>query len=138
MDTLSRITPYLCAQNAAAAIAFYKSAFGAVETMRLDDPDGRVAHAEILIANVPVFVSDEYPEIGVLSPTARGGSPVMMVLETPDADGLFARAVSAGATVDRPMADQFHGEFRNGKLVDPYGHRWMLLTRLRPAADASL
>jgi uncharacterized glyoxalase superfamily protein PhnB len=90
MDTLSTTTPYLCAQNAA-AIAFYKTAFGEVETMHLDDPDG-----------------------------------------------LFARAVSAGATVDRPMADQFDGEFRNGKLVDPYGHRWMLLTRLRPAAEASL
>jgi PhnB protein len=122
-------TPYLCVTDTAAAIAFYVRAFGAVEVGRLTQRDGRIGHAEIRIGGAPIFVSDEFPEIGVRSPASLGGSPVMIVLDVPDVDALFNRAVAAGATVDRPVADQFDGAQRNGKLNDPFRHRWMILTR---------
>jgi PhnB protein len=126
------ISPYLAIKGADKGIEFYKQAFGAVEVMRLVDPDGRVSHAEIRIGGFPVMISDEYPEIGVFSAQSLGGSPVMIILETADVDALFDRAVAAGARVDRPLQDAFDGALRNAKLRDPFGHRWMILTRKEP------
>ena len=123
----TKITPYLCTSNTAQAIEFYKEAFGAVEVFRINDGD-KISHAEIQIGGVPIMLSDEYPDT-VLSPQTIGNSPVMLVLEVPDVDATFKQAVTAGATVDRPLMDTFNGELRNGKLVDPFGHRWMILTR---------
>jgi PhnB protein len=130
-DLRSRITatPYLCCADASSAIEFYKAAFGAEETMRIPDPSGKVSHAEMSIDGAAIYVSDEYPEIGVLSPQTIGGSPVMIVLDTPDVDSLFNRAVGAGAAIDRPLQDGFDGALRTGKLLDPSGHRWMLVTK---------
>jgi PhnB protein len=128
-DRRCTATPYLCVKDTAAAINFYTRAFGAVETARLIQPDGRIGHAEIRIGGAPIFISDEFPEIGVLSPASLGGSPVMIVLDVPDIDALFDQAIAAGAIADRPVADQFGGAQRNGKLIDPFGHRWMILTR---------
>jgi PhnB protein len=130
MTNVSAITPYLCAKDAARAIDFYKQAFGALEISRITDDDGRIGHAELLIGGAKVFISDEYPEIGVLSPETVGGSPVMVVLEVENVDALFNQAVTAGASVDRPVMDRFDGALRNGKLIDPFGHRWMLSSRL--------
>ncbi len=122
-------TPYLCNRDTAGALAFYEKAFGAVETMRLTDDQGRVSHAEIKIGDARIMVSDEHPEINVLSPQTLGGSPVMIVLDVEDVDALFHQAVAAGMTVDRPLQDGFGGALRTAKLIDPYGHRWMILTR---------
>ncbi len=124
----TKAVPMLCAKNANAAIEFYKKAFNAIETARYMDTDGRVGHVELVIGGARLTIADEYPEIEVLSPETLGGSPVMILLEVEDVDALFNQAVAAGATVNRPVADQFDGAFRNGKLVDPFGHRWMLLS----------
>ncbi len=123
------VTPYLAVQNAAQAIAFYKEAFGAIEVTRLLDADGRVSHAEIRIGSAPILISDEYPEIDVRDPRSIGGSPVMIVVEVEDVDALFARAIAAGASVVRPLQDGFNGTLRTCKVNDPFGHRWMILTR---------
>lgn len=123
-------TPYLCVKKAAEALEFYKRAFGAVETWRITDDDGRVAHAEIKIGDALIMISDEFPEINVFSPETIGGSPVMIVLDVQNVDTLFNQAVAAGAKVDRPLADRFDGALRNGKLNDPYGHRWMLSMKI--------
>ena len=127
------ITPYLAVKGASDAIAFYQAAFGAVEVFRLNDADGRVSHAEIRIDGAALMISDEYPEIGVRGPKTMGGSAVMIVLEVADVDRVFQRAVSAGAGIERPLQDSFDGDLRNGKLVDPFGHRWMVLTRKKKA-----
>jgi PhnB protein len=119
------VTPYLCVKGAASALDFYAHAFGAVEALRLAAPGDRIGHAEIRIGGAPIFLADEFPEIGVLSPATLGGSPVTIHLTVPDVDALFTRAVAAGATVLRPLADQGRGH-RNGKLTDPFGHTWML------------
>ena len=120
-------TPYLCVRGGAAAIEFYTAAFGATELMRLAEPDGRIGHAEIRIGDATIMLSDEYPEMEVVSPQSLGGTPVLIHLYVEDVDALFARAAAAGAIVKRAPADEFYGD-RSGTLVDPFGHRWMLAT----------
>ena len=116
--------PYLCVKGAAGAIKFYENAFGAVSTMApMLSPDGRVGHAEFKIGDAPVMISDEYPEINVLSPQTLGGSAVMIVLTVPNVDALANQAVAAGAKLLRPVKDQEYGR-RSGQLLDPFGHRW--------------
>jgi PhnB protein len=78
------------------------------------------------------MISDEYPEIDVLSPQSLGGSPVMIVLNVVNVDALFNQAVSAGATVVRSLQDSFEGALRTAKVNDPFGHRWLILTRKEP------
>jgi PhnB protein len=122
------VTPYLTVKDAASAIEFYKRAFGATEELRLVEPQGRIGHAEIVINGSPIMLSDEYPELDVLGPQSRGGSTVGLYLYVDDVDEVFNRAVAEGATVVRPVADEFYGD-RSGKLADPFGHAWYVATR---------
>ncbi len=131
-------TPYLCVHDADAALAFYAAAFGAEETMRIPQPapDTRLGHAELVIGGTRIMLSDEFPEIGVLSPRTLGGSPFQLHLtfDDVDIDAVIAQAEAAGATVVRPPADQFYGQ-RSGQLVDPFGHRWTLATPIEDLSD---
>ncbi len=120
-------TPYLIVRGAAAALEFYTKAFGATESMRLQEPGGRVGHAEIMIGDSPIMLADEHPEIGARGPQALGGSPVSIVLYVEDVDAVVQRAVAAGAKVKRPVTDQFYGD-RAGTVEDPFGHAWHIHT----------
>jgi len=122
------VTPYLIIRGAAKAIDFYKRAFGAVELYRLAGPDGAIAHAEIRIGNSPVMLSDGMGS-GYSDPLTLGGAGVSFMVYVPDVDAAFARAVAAGATVKRPVADQFYGD-RTGTLADPFGHVWSIGTHI--------
>ena len=121
------ITPYLMVRNAAAAIDFYKKAFNAVELMRFPGPGGKIMHAEVKIGDSPVMLADEMPEEGHVGPQTLGGVGVSMMLYVEDVDTRFAQAIAAGATIKRPVQDQFYGD-RNGTLVDPFGHVWSIGT----------
>jgi PhnB protein len=120
-------TPYICCQDAASAIDFYKTAFGAKELMRMPAPGGKIGHAEIQIAGARIMLSDEFPDWDCLSPGSIGGSATTVMIYLEDVDPFFERAVSAGAKVLQPLADQFYGD-RNCKLQDPSGHLWMFAT----------
>ena len=122
------VTPHLVAQDAAAALAFYVRAFGAVERYRLVEPSGKIGHAEITVGDAVVMVCDEYPDFGAVSPAAFGGSPIKLLIYVDDCDAVVARAVEAGATLLRPVKDQFHGD-RSGMVVDPAGFTWTIATR---------
>src|SRR5690242_4526229 len=124
------ITPYLCCKDAARALEFYKSAFGAEEVSRWIGPDGRVGHAEITLGGAAIFLADEYPEINVRSPQHYGGSPVTIHVYVDDVDALARRAVATGAKMIRPLSDQDIGD-RNTKLEDPFGHVWFFATSIR-------
>jgi len=120
------ITPQLRVRGAAAALDFYRAAFGATELMRNLAPDGRsIMHARLRIGDSIVIVNDEFPERGGTSPAALEGSPVTLHLYVEDADVAFERAVKAGAKVEMPISDMFWGD-RYGQLVDPFGHRWSI------------
>lgn len=127
-ETPHAVTPYLGVKDAARAIEFYKRAFGATESIRLTDPNGKIGHAEIVIANSPIMLSDEFPDYGAVSPQSLGGSPVKIHLYVDDVDALYKQAVSAGAKVVRPVEDQFYGD-RSGQVADPFGYTWILSTR---------
>jgi PhnB protein len=122
-------TPYLIVDGAAAAIDFYKKAFGAKETTRMAGPDGKIGHADVMIGAGHVMLADASPEMGYRGPEAFGGSPVSLCIYVEDVDRVVARAVGAGAKVTRPVADQFYGD-RTGGLTDPFGHSWYVMTHV--------
>jgi PhnB protein len=126
-DGYHTATPYLIIDGAARAIDFYKKAFGATELFRMDGPDGRVGHAEIKIGNSPIMLGDECPEMGYRSPKALGGPGISLMLYVEDVDARFDQAVAAGASVVRPVKDQFYGD-RAGTVADPFGHVWTIAT----------
>jgi PhnB protein len=115
------VTPYLAVDDAAAALAFYKGAFGATEVMRMPGPGGKVGHAEVEIGGSRIMLADEHPEMGFRSPKAYGGSPVGLHLYVDDVDSVARQAVAAGAKELRPVKDQFYGD-RTGSFEDPFGH----------------
>ena len=122
---IHEVYAYLCVHDTAKAIDFYARAFGATELFRLTEPSGRIGHAEIKIGPVTVMLADEFPEYGFRGPLALGGTPMSMHIHVNDVDRLFEQAVAAGATVLRPLQNQFYGE-RSGTVSDPFGHRWLL------------
>jgi PhnB protein len=124
-DGYATVTPYLVVHDAAGAIAFYQQAFGATELMRLADPSGKLAHAEIKIGNSLIMLSDEFPEMNQRSAQSIGGTPVSMMLYVEEVDTLFRQAIAAGATEVRPVENQFYGD-RAGTLADPFGHVWTI------------
>ncbi|HTV04654.1 MAG TPA: VOC family protein [Acidobacteriaceae bacterium] len=132
-DGYHTVQPYLILSNAAAAIDFYKKAFGAKERLRLER-DGRIGHAEIEIGDSCVMMADEHPQIGAYSPKHYGGSPVSLMIYVTDCDAVYKQALAAGATSDREPADQFYGD-RMAGVVDPFGYKWFLGTHIK---DVSL
>jgi PhnB protein len=124
------VTPYLCVSDASKAIEFYKRVFGATESTRMQEPGGRIGHAEIIVSGATIMLSDEYPEMGVLSPKSLGGkrSPVGIHLYVEDVDAVYKRGLEAGATAIRGPEDQFYGD-RAAQFTDPYGHLWYISTR---------
>ena len=124
------ITPHLVCKDAAAAIEFYKEAFGAVEVMRLPGPDGKLMHAMLRIGDSSLMLVDEFPEMQVRAPQSIGGSSVTIHLAVVDADAAFKRATAAGATARMPVTDMFWGA-RYGLVQDPSGHLWSMATQVR-------
>jgi PhnB protein len=132
------ITPYLAVHDGEAAIAFYKTAFGATEIMRMPGPDGKgIGHAEIQIGESRVMLADEHPDMNFRGPKTLGGSPVMLHLYVEDCDAWFDRAVKAGATAKRPMEDQFYGD-RGGSVADPFGYEWWISTHKEDLTDEQI
>lgn len=127
-DGFHAVTPYLTVKNAAQAIEFYQRAFGARERYRLPMGD-RVGHAELQIGDSIVMLADEFPDFGNLSPQSLNGSPVGFALYVENVDSAFKRAVDAGATVKEAVDNKFWGD-RAGTVIDPFGHKWTLLTHV--------
>jgi PhnB protein len=131
------VTPYLCVAGAARALDFYKEAFGAVETLRMTGPDGKIGHAEIRIGTSPIMLADEYPDMGFRSPTTLGGAGLTLLVYVDDADAVFTRAIAAGAQELRPLHLEFYGD-RTGTLQDPFGHVWHISTRVEEISPDEL
>jgi len=118
------VTPSLIVRGAAEAIEFYKKALGAEELMRMTGPDGKIGHAELKIGDSVIFLSDEFPNMGVAkSPQTLGGCTGTLNLYVPDVDSAFKQAISAGGKTTMPVADMFWGD-RYGTFIDPFGHHW--------------
>ena len=133
-EVTNTVTPYLVVDGAAAAIAFYVAAFGAVEHHRLVGEDGRIGHSEIIVGNSRLMMADEYPEADAISPTTRGGTSTSFTLAVDNVDDVFTRAIAAGATEVRPVNDQFYGH-RQGTLRDAWGHQWSISSPIAGFTD---
>ena len=103
--------------------------FGATEILRLPGPDGKLGHAEIRIGDSVLMMADEMKDMGYRSPKALGGNPVGIMLYVEDVGRTFEKAVASGATVEKPVQDQFYGD-RSGTVLDPFGYRWTIATHV--------
>lgn len=131
------ITPYLHIKDAARAIEFYKQVFGATEVLRMDEPGGRIGHAEIKIGDSHLMLADEHPEMDIRGPQSYGGTSVALLLYVEDVDALAERAVAAGAKLLSPLEDKFYGD-RMGQLEDPFGHIWAIATHMEDVSPEEL
>ncbi len=131
-DGYHSVTPYLIIKGAAAALDFYKKAFGAKELFRFPMPDGRIGHAEMKIGDSPIMLADEpqdavHQQLGHKAPKSLGGTTVGVMLYVDDVDAVAKQAVAAGAKEVRPVTNQFYGD-RSGTFLDPFGHIWTIAT----------
>jgi PhnB protein len=123
------VTPYLSLDDAAAAIEYYKKAFGAKERVRMGGPGGKIGHAELEIGDSLVMLADSFPQSSTKPPKELGGTTSSVMLYVEDVDAVVKQAVDAGATVTMEVADQFWGD-RLGSITDPFGHSWSLATHV--------
>ncbi len=130
------ITPHLVVRGAAQAAQWYKEALGAEERGRIPVPGGKFMQIELWFGDSAVMLADEFPEAGVLSPQAIGGTPIVLHFSTEHVDALWKRALDAGAEVVQALQDQFWGD-RYGQIKDPFGYRWGLAQHIRdvPSED---
>lgn len=128
-DGYPQVIPYLSVEGANEAIGFYTTVFGAKERLRMAAPGGKVGHAELEIGESVIMLADVFPEMGGASPKTIGGTPVSVMVYVDDVDAVFGRAISAGATAERQVEDQFYGD-RAGQFVDPFGHKWFVATHV--------
>ncbi len=117
------ITIHMLVHDADSASLWYQRVFGASELSRLPLPDGRLIHVEMMFDGFSLMLANEFPEHGAMAPTPGSTSPNAFYVHTDAVDTLWSRAIEAGATEVRGLADTFWGE-REGQFVDPFGYRW--------------
>jgi PhnB protein len=125
---VTSIQPELWIDRAAAAVAFYQTAFGAVVQHQVGEGDDIVA--QLAIGGASFWVSSGGADGPRFSPRAIGGATGRVLLVADDPDAMFGQAVAAGASPAGEMADE-HG-WRLGRIVDPFGHEWEIGRPLGP------
>jgi PhnB protein len=123
------VSPYLAVEDAASAIDYYVSAFGAKEVVRMDAPGGKIGHAELEVGDSRIMLSDPFPGASTQSPKQLGGTSASVFMYVEDVDAVVQRAVDTGAKLTMEVADQFWGD-RFGAITDPFGHVWSIATHV--------
>ena len=137
-DGYHSITPMLIVKDGLKAIEYYKKVFGAMDKGTMMMPDNKsVAHAELMIGDSKIMLSDEFPEMKSLSPTTIGGTPVSLYLYIEDVDKTFNLAVAEGGKSLFPVQDRFYGD-RHGSIQDPFGHIWSIATHLKDLTEEEM
>jgi PhnB protein len=132
------LVPSLIVNNSVKAIEFYKQVFGAKKRSIFNLPDGSTLHAELLIGDSILMLSDEFPDMNAFSPLSpKGGTSASLLLYVDDVDTVFNKAVSAGSKVTMPLQDAFWGD-RAGGIVDPFGHNWLIATHIKDMPQEEL
>jgi uncharacterized glyoxalase superfamily protein PhnB len=123
------VIPILTVNGAGKFIDFLKEAFGAEELSRFADPSGTVMHAELRIRDSVLMTSDANAEF----PAAEA----RLQLYVEDVDGVYRRALAAGAISLREPADQFYGD-RTGGVKDAFGNQWWLATHIEDVTQEEI
>jgi uncharacterized glyoxalase superfamily protein PhnB len=127
-DSYHSLTPYLAVSDGPKAIEFYQQVFGAEVISRQDMPDGRLGQAELKFGDSMLQLSSEMPQIGLRAPNGEWVHS-SLVHYVPDVDATFQRAIEAGARQVEPVSTFMTGD-RFGTVIDPFGHRWAILTKV--------
>lgn len=122
------ITPHIVVERASEALEFYRDVFGATvdDVTRFGDS---VAHAELDFGHGRMTLSDPLEEYGLVPGDPERGVSYSLALYVPDVDGTVERAVQRGATLREPVSTFVSGD-RFGSLLDPFGVRWSIMTRV--------
>jgi PhnB protein len=128
-DGYHTVSAYLAVDDAERAIQYYTKAFGAREDVRMDAPGGKIGHAELVIGDSRIMLSDPFPQASTKPPRELGGTSASVFMYVEDVDAVVKQAVDAGATVTMEVADQFWGD-RFGTITDPFGHVWSIATHV--------
>lgn len=131
------VTPSLAFKGADAAIVWYKNVFGAEEKMRMDGPDKKVMHAELILGDSIIFLAEENPEFKNKSAKTTNGNSVSLHVYVQDVDDTIKKAVQNGATLTMPATDQFYGD-RCGRIEDPFGYTWVLATHVKDVSEKEM
>lgn len=123
------LTPYIFVDGAAKAIAFYKKAFKAKLIFKMQQPDGKISHAELIIGDSKIMLADEFPDMNVRSPKAYGGTPFCLQYYVEDVDKVVKKAIASGAQLKKPVENMFYGD-RVGQVEDPFGHLWYISSHI--------
>jgi uncharacterized glyoxalase superfamily protein PhnB len=124
-ELLPTLVPYLAVADGRRALQWYVDVLGARRRSEpIVMPDGRLGHAELELGTSVLYLADEFPEIDVVAPAAGAGTSVSLTLQVGDVDAIVERAVTAGATLERPARNEDFG--RGAGIRDPFGHRWLL------------
>jgi uncharacterized glyoxalase superfamily protein PhnB len=128
-ECYTSLTPFIVVDGAAAAIDFYTAVFGARVVQRMDGPGGTVAHAELDFGLGRLQLSDPNEQYGLAAVVPGPTVTHSTVLYCADVDDVVARAVAAGATLREEVSTFVTGD-RFGSVVDPFGQRWAIMTRI--------
>ncbi len=124
------VTPYLIVEQADDVIKFLKEAFDAKEVFEaMRGPDGKLSHAELLIGNSHVMLSEACPEKG------KGKSTLYLYVE--DVDKVYEKAIKAGGKEIRKPENQFYGD-RSGGVTDVSGNEWWISTHVEDVSGPEL
>jgi uncharacterized glyoxalase superfamily protein PhnB len=127
----------LTVRESAAALTFYSDAFGAQELFRMPSPDGGIAHAEFLLGNTRIYLSDESPEWQAFAMPPGAAASCLFAIATEDCDGAYKKAIAAGAESLSEPTDTFWG-MRSALLKDPFGYRWALNQQIEEVSPEEL
>jgi len=136
-DGYTTLTPFLVCRPAGEAIRFYTEVFGATLVSRMDGPDGTVAHAELDLGLGRLQVADPSEQYGLVAPAPAHAASSSTCIYVADVDDVFRRAVEHGATA-REEPSTFVTADRFASIVDPYGHRWAIMTRVEDLDPAEV
>ncbi|MCP9271031.1 VOC family protein [Mycolicibacterium arenosum] len=123
------LTPFLVIDGAAKAIEFYTSVFGADVVEKMDAGDGTIAHAELDFGTGRLQLSDPNADYGLAAIEPGETVTHSVVLYCADVDDVVARAKNAGATIREDVQTFVTGD-RFASIVDPFGQRWAVMTRV--------
>lgn len=122
------ITPHVVVSSARDAIAFYEECFEA-RTLSTTEMGGIVAHAVLAFAKGNITLGEPMPDFGLVAPDGDGSVVYSLAVYLTNVDEAVAKAVEKGATVREPLATFVTGD-RYASIVDPFGIRWSVMTRV--------
>lgn len=131
------LTPFIVVDRPAEAIAFYETVFGAkAKSVTAIGPEGRqvIVHADLDFGNGYLQLGAPTPAFKLVLPPGDGQACYSLGLYVPDVDRVVELAVAHGATVREPARDFVSGD-RYASILDPFGVRWSIMTRVEDLSE---